>query len=632
MGDRIAVMNDGVLEQFGTPEELYERPANRFVAGFIGCPAMSFFDAAAEADGDGVRLRAGALDLASARAAAARRGDGRRAARGRAPVERRRARLLGPLGGAVEYVEALGRETFVGVGDRRRAADRPPRRARERAGRRPARVRDRAGRAALLRHLAAERRSPRRIGAVDAAEQFVIAATGGRRARAEALLAAQPEIARGPVGAARARPRLGRRPARARRPARLGAAALRRRTRCSRRPPRRPRCSPPAPTRTSPSRTSTATMSALYGAAGVVHDPEMTRLLLAAGADPDDGESRLPRDRGAGPRPAWRLLLEHGAHVDGTNAIAHALDDERLEHLRLLLSAPREEDLGAVSRTPCGAAAGRRRSGCSLEHGADVEPPRRRDVAGRRAAAHALPARRAARARRGDGRRSPSSAPARRSIRATSRWRPSPAGSGRTRRCRSRSTSTSRRSLILAALRGLMALVVELLGPDFRGVVGGSPRAAARPRGLGRRPALVELPARAGGGSGSRAATRTGTRRWAGRRARLAGARAPRTRLRRRRRAAARRRARSSSRRIARRRRRPARRVARGAASLADAVAQGDGAVGEAPLVEQLEVDAQPRAAARAVPPPTETGRGTGAARRRARPAARARRARGRRR
>ena len=45
MGDRIAVMNDGVLEQVGTPEELYERPANRFVAGFIGSPAMSLLRA-----------------------------------------------------------------------------------------------------------------------------------------------------------------------------------------------------------------------------------------------------------------------------------------------------------------------------------------------------------------------------------------------------------------------------------------------------------------------------------------------------------------------------------------------------------------------------------------------------------
>src|SRR3954449_3021347 len=46
MGDRIAVMNHGLLEQVGTPEELYERPANRFVAGFIGSPAMSFLEAA----------------------------------------------------------------------------------------------------------------------------------------------------------------------------------------------------------------------------------------------------------------------------------------------------------------------------------------------------------------------------------------------------------------------------------------------------------------------------------------------------------------------------------------------------------------------------------------------------------
>ena len=59
MGDRIAVMNEGVLEQVGTPEELYERPANRFVAGFIGSPAMSFFEASSS---DG-RLRAPEIDL-----------------------------------------------------------------------------------------------------------------------------------------------------------------------------------------------------------------------------------------------------------------------------------------------------------------------------------------------------------------------------------------------------------------------------------------------------------------------------------------------------------------------------------------------------------------------------------------
>src|SRR5829696_1514309 len=45
MGDRIAVMNAGVLQQVGTPEELYERPANTFVAGFIGSPAMNLVPA-----------------------------------------------------------------------------------------------------------------------------------------------------------------------------------------------------------------------------------------------------------------------------------------------------------------------------------------------------------------------------------------------------------------------------------------------------------------------------------------------------------------------------------------------------------------------------------------------------------
>jgi multiple sugar transport system ATP-binding protein len=44
MGDRIAVMNFGVLQQVGPPQELYERPVNKFVAGFIGSPAMNFIN------------------------------------------------------------------------------------------------------------------------------------------------------------------------------------------------------------------------------------------------------------------------------------------------------------------------------------------------------------------------------------------------------------------------------------------------------------------------------------------------------------------------------------------------------------------------------------------------------------
>src|SRR6201991_1502131 len=42
LGDRLAVMRDGVIQQLGTPAELYDRPQNLFVAGFIGSPAMNF--------------------------------------------------------------------------------------------------------------------------------------------------------------------------------------------------------------------------------------------------------------------------------------------------------------------------------------------------------------------------------------------------------------------------------------------------------------------------------------------------------------------------------------------------------------------------------------------------------------
>ena len=47
MGDRIAVMSKGVLQQIGTPEELYTRPANTFVAKFIGSPSMNLLPSAA---------------------------------------------------------------------------------------------------------------------------------------------------------------------------------------------------------------------------------------------------------------------------------------------------------------------------------------------------------------------------------------------------------------------------------------------------------------------------------------------------------------------------------------------------------------------------------------------------------
>lgn len=62
LADRIIVLRNGCVEQIGSPRELYDLPANRFVAGFIGSPAMNFFEGeivAVGADGVRVRLRGG---------------------------------------------------------------------------------------------------------------------------------------------------------------------------------------------------------------------------------------------------------------------------------------------------------------------------------------------------------------------------------------------------------------------------------------------------------------------------------------------------------------------------------------------------------------------------------------------
>lgn len=73
MSTRIAVMKDGVLQQFAPPAEIYDRPANRFVAGFIGTPSMALAEATLLRDGGSARLQIGAMtiDLPGRHAAAA---------------------------------------------------------------------------------------------------------------------------------------------------------------------------------------------------------------------------------------------------------------------------------------------------------------------------------------------------------------------------------------------------------------------------------------------------------------------------------------------------------------------------------------------------------------------------------
>ena len=115
-------------------------------------------------------------------------------------------------------------------------------------------------------------------------------------------------------------------------------------------------------------------MSALYGAAGVVHDPERTRALLEAGADPDDGES-LYHSTEAGDTACLRLLLEHGASTSGTNALAHALDYEPLEPVRLLLDAGADPNEGALVAHAIRRGRGVDAVRLLAEHGADVNRP-----------------------------------------------------------------------------------------------------------------------------------------------------------------------------------------------------------------------------------------------------------------
>ena len=76
-------------------------------------------------------------------------------------------------------------------------------------------------------------------------------------------------------------------------------------------------------------------LSTLYGAAGSNHDPALTRLLLDAGANPNDGELLYHSLE----NPACtRLLLEHGARIAESNAIYRAMDLDNDTALKLLLS------------------------------------------------------------------------------------------------------------------------------------------------------------------------------------------------------------------------------------------------------------------------------------------------------
>ena len=125
MGDRIAVFNQGVIQQLGAPRDLYERPANLFVAGFIGSPAMNLFRArlvrsdgsVATVIGDGNEATTWALREPSAALAGQATGDGRDVLVGVRPEGLRLADTASDdrstISGVVDVVEHLGNEQYV---------------------------------------------------------------------------------------------------------------------------------------------------------------------------------------------------------------------------------------------------------------------------------------------------------------------------------------------------------------------------------------------------------------------------------------------------------------------------------------------------------------------------------------
>jgi multiple sugar transport system ATP-binding protein len=118
LGDRVAVMRSGVLQQVGAPMELYNEPVNLFVAGFIGSPAMNFMPATVQ--GDTVKLPFGDVRLPGEMHGRVRGAEGRQLIAGIRPEHFEDAKLVGEARdrGAtftahIDVMESLGSELYV---------------------------------------------------------------------------------------------------------------------------------------------------------------------------------------------------------------------------------------------------------------------------------------------------------------------------------------------------------------------------------------------------------------------------------------------------------------------------------------------------------------------------------------
>ena len=124
MGDRVAVMEKGVVQQIAAPREIYDDPANLFVAGFIGSPAMNLLEATLHRDDGAMKVVAGSQEIALSRETLEQRPelqayDGREVVLGIRPEDLEDRKLAGEtahggmLEGKVTLREALGSEIMV---------------------------------------------------------------------------------------------------------------------------------------------------------------------------------------------------------------------------------------------------------------------------------------------------------------------------------------------------------------------------------------------------------------------------------------------------------------------------------------------------------------------------------------